>query len=243
MMTEAGFDRGKPVLSLRGVERHYKSGERMLNVLRGVDLDLFPGEMAGLIGPSGSGKSSLLHVAGLLEKPDAGAVTFSGQDALAMSDKARTMVRRLELGFVYQFHHLLPELNAVDNVAAPLMINGQSRARARKRAQELLHMMGLKERDHHRPGQLSGGEQQRVAIARSLANKPKILIADEPTGNLDPITSRVVFQNLFDIAKQEGVAVLVATHNVELTSYMDRVLSLQEGRLAPVAPRQPGDSA
>ncbi len=243
MMTEAGFDRGKPVLSLRGVERHYKSGERMLNVLRGVDLDLFPGEMAGLIGPSGSGKSSLLHVAGLLEKPDAGAVTFSGQDALAMSDKARTMVRRLELGFVYQFHHLLPELNAVDNVAAPLMINGQSRARARKRAQELLHMMGLKERDHHRPGQLSGGEQQRVAIARSLANKPKILIADEPTGNLDPTTSRVVFQNLFDIAKQEGVAVLVATHNVELTSYMDRVLSLQEGRLAPVAPRQPGDSA
>ncbi|OYX47956.1 MAG: ABC transporter [Alphaproteobacteria bacterium 32-64-14] len=242
-MTEAGFDRGKPVLSLRGVERHYKSGERMLNVLRGVDLDLFPGEMAGLIGPSGSGKSSLLHVAGLLEKPDAGAVTFSGQDALAMSDKARTMVRRLELGFVYQFHHLLPELNAVDNVAAPLMINGQSRARARKRAQELLHMMGLKERDHHRPGQLSGGEQQRVAIARSLANKPKILIADEPTGNLDPTTSRVVFQNLFDIAKQEGVAVLVATHNVELTSYMDRVLSLQEGRLAPVAPRQPGDSA
>ncbi|OYW43366.1 MAG: ABC transporter [Rhodobacterales bacterium 12-64-8] len=238
-----GRSRLKPVLSLRGVERHYKSGERMLNVLRGVDLDLFPGEMAGLIGPSGSGKSSLLHVAGLLEKPDAGAVTFSGQDALAMSDKARTMVRRLELGFVYQFHHLLPELNAVDNVAAPLMINGQSRARARKRAQELLHMMGLKERDHHRPGQLSGGEQQRVAIARSLANKPKILIADEPTGNLDPTTSRVVFQNLFDIAKQEGVAVLVATHNVELTSYMDRVLSLQEGRLAPVAPRQPGDSA
>jgi len=241
MMTEAVIERGRPVLSLRGVERRYKSGDRILHVLRGVDLDLFPGEMAGLIGPSGSGKSSLLHVAGLLEKPDDGSVSFSGQDALAMSDKARTMVRRLELGFVYQFHHLLPELNAVDNVAAPLMINGQSRTRARKRAQELLHMMGLKERDHHRPGQLSGGEQQRVAIARSLANKPKILIADEPTGNLDPTTSRVVFQNLFDIAKQEGVAVLVATHNVELTSYMDRVLSLQEGRLEPVAPRQPGD--
>ena len=161
-------------------------------------------------------------------------MTFNGQDALKMSDKERTMVRRLQVGFVYQFHHLLPELNAIDNVASPLMINGVSRSRARKRAQELLHSMGLRERDHHRPGQLSGGEQQRVAIARSLANKPKVLIADEPTGNLDPTTSRVVFQNLLDIAKQEGVAVLVATHNVELTSYMDRVLTLQEGQLAPV---------
>ncbi|MEZ6031290.1 MAG: ABC transporter ATP-binding protein [Hyphomonadaceae bacterium] len=231
MMTQDGGEIRQPVLSLRGVERNYKSGDRTLHVLRGVDLDLYPGEMAGLIGPSGSGKSTLLHVAGLLEKPDAGAVTFGGQDALRMSDKDRTMVRRLELGFVYQFHHLLPELNAIDNVAAPLMINGQSRARARRRAQELLHMMGLKDRDHHRPGQLSGGEQQRVAIARSLANKPKVLIADEPTGNLDPNTSRVVFQSLFDIARQEGVAVLVATHNVELTSYMDRVLTLHEGRL------------
>ncbi len=237
MMTQDGGEIRQPVLSLRGVERNYKSGDRTLHVLRGVDLDLYPGEMAGLIGPSGSGKSTLLHVAGLLEKPDAGAVTFGGKDALKMSDKDRTMVRRLELGFVYQFHHLLPELNAIDNVAAPLMINGQSRARARRRAQELLHMMGLRDRDHHRPGQLSGGEQQRVAIARSLANKPKVLIADEPTGNLDPNTSRVVFQSLFDIARQEGVAVLVATHNVELTSYMDRVLTLHEGRLE-AAPRQ-----
>jgi lipoprotein-releasing system ATP-binding protein len=234
MMTQAGVETGRPVLSLRGVARRYKSGDRTLHVLRGVDLDLFPGEMAGLIGPSGSGKSTLLHVAGLLEKPDEGTVTFNGQDALKMSDKERTMVRRLQVGFVYQFHHLLPELNAIDNVASPLMINGVSRSRARKRAQELLHSMGLRERDHHRPGQLSGGEQQRVAIARSLANKPKVLIADEPTGNLDPTTSRVVFQNLLDIAKQEGVAVLVATHNVELTSYMDRVLTLQEGHLAPV---------
>lgn len=234
MMTQTGVEPGRPVLSLRGVERRYKSGDRTLHVLRGVDLDLFPGEMAGLIGPSGSGKSTLLHVAGLLEQPDAGSVTFNGQDALKMSDKERTLVRRLQVGFVYQFHHLLPELNAIDNVASPLMINGVSRSRARKRAQDLLHSMGLKERDHHRPGQLSGGEQQRVAIARSLANKPKVLIADEPTGNLDPTTSRVVFQNLLDIAKQEGVAVLVATHNVELTSYMDRVLTLQEGHLAVV---------
>jgi lipoprotein-releasing system ATP-binding protein len=222
-----------PVLSLKGVERHYKSGDRMLHVLRGVNLDLYAGEMAGLIGPSGSGKSTLLHVAGLLEKPDSGEVTFNGKNALTMSDDARTLARRLQLGFVYQFHHLLPELNAVDNVAAPLMINGMSRGKARQRGQELLRQMGLVERDHHRPGQLSGGEQQRVAIARSLANRPKVLIADEPTGNLDPNTSRVVFQNLFDITKQEGVAVLVATHNVELTSVMDRVLTLHEGHLEP----------
>ena len=230
-----------PVLSLRGVTRHYKSGDRELNVLRGVDLDLHPGVMTGLIGPSGSGKSTLLHVAGLLEQPDSGEVYFNGKDALKMSDRDRTVVRRLQIGFVYQFHHLLPELNAVDNVAAPLMINGMSRAKARKRGTELLRQMGLNERDHHRPGQLSGGEQQRVAIARSLANKPKVLIADEPTGNLDPNTSMVVFQNLFDIAKQEGVAVLVATHNVELTTYMDRTLALHEGRLGPV-PKAPGDS-
>lgn len=241
-MTEATETVRQPVLSLRGVERNYKSGDRTLHVLRSVDLDLYPGEIVGLIGPSGSGKSTMLHVAGLLEKPDAGHVMFGGKDALTMSDDARTHARRLQLGFVYQFHHLLPELNAVDNVAAPLMINGISRSKARKRGQELLRMMGLAERDHHRPGQLSGGEQQRVAIARSLANKPKILIADEPTGNLDPNTSRVVFQNLFDIAKHEGVAVLVATHNVELTSYMDRVLSLHEGRLEKAPHKVAADS-
>jgi lipoprotein-releasing system ATP-binding protein len=241
-MTDTNASRTDAVLSLRQVERQYKSGDRILHVLRGVDLDLYPGEIAGMIGPSGSGKSTLLHVAGLLEKPDAGHVYFGGKDALKMSDDARTHARRLQLGFVYQFHHLLPELNAVDNVAAPLMINGQSRSKARKRAQELLRMMNLNERDHHRPGQLSGGEQQRVAIARSLANRPKVLIADEPTGNLDPNTSRVVFQSLFDIAKQEGVAVLVATHNVELTSYMDRVLALHEGHLGPAPQRAAGDS-
>jgi lipoprotein-releasing system ATP-binding protein len=227
----------QPVLSLKNVERQYKSGDKILHVLRGINLDLRPGEMTGLIGPSGSGKSTLLHVAGLLEKPDRGEVLFNGKNALTMSDDARTLARRMQLGFVYQFHHLLPELNAVDNVAAPLMINGMSRGKARKRGQELLRQMGLVERDHHRPGQLSGGEQQRVAIARSLANRPKVLIADEPTGNLDPNTSRVVFQNLFDIAKQEGVAVLVATHNVELTSVMDRVLTLHEGRLEPAPAR------
>jgi lipoprotein-releasing system ATP-binding protein len=233
---------GAPVLSLTGVKRRYRSGDRILEVLRGVDLELRAGEMTGLIGPSGSGKSTLLHVAGLLEKPDEGQVSIGGKDALRMSDKDRTIARRLQLGFVYQFHHLLPELNAVDNVAAPLMINGMSRTKARKRGQDLLRMMGLNERDHHRPGQLSGGEQQRVAIARSLANKPKVLIADEPTGNLDPNTSMVVFQSLFDIARHEGVAVLVATHNVELTTYMDRVLALHEGLLSTAPARGGGDS-
>jgi lipoprotein-releasing system ATP-binding protein len=231
-----------PVLSLRGVTRNYKSGDRILEVLRGIDLELRPGEVTGLVGPSGSGKSTLLHVAGLLEKPDGGTVHINDKDALRMSDHDRTMARRLQLGFVYQFHHLLPELNAVDNVAAPLMINGMSRSKARKRGQNLLGMMGLKDRDHHRPGQLSGGEQQRVAIARSLANQPKVLIADEPTGNLDPNTSMVVFQSLFDIARHEGVAVLVATHNLELTTYMDRVLALHEGRLSLAPPRGGGDS-
>jgi lipoprotein-releasing system ATP-binding protein len=232
----------EPILSLRGVTRTYKSGDRALAVLRGVDLDLTPGQMTGLVGPSGSGKSSLLHIAGLLEAPDSGSVTIGSRDALKMSDRDRTMVRRLELGFVYQFHHLLPELNAVDNVAVPLMINGQSRVKARKRGEELLARMGLVGRGHHQPGQLSGGEQQRVAIARSLANHPKVLIADEPTGNLDPATSMVVFRSLLEIARNEGVAVLVATHNMELTTYMDRVLALQEGRLGPAPHMTPQES-
>jgi lipoprotein-releasing system ATP-binding protein len=242
MMTDQSTQTAAPVLSLKGVTRAYSSGDRTLNVLRGVDLDLHPGEVTGLVGPSGSGKSTLLHIAGLLEKPDSGSVTIGGRDALKMSDHDRTMVRRIQLGFVYQFHHLLPEMNAIDNVAAPLMLNGQSRTKARARARELLRQMGLAERDHHQPGRLSGGEQQRVAIARSLANRPKVLIADEPTGNLDPVTSRVVFQSLFDIARQEGVAVLVATHNLELTTYMDRVLALQDGHLTAAAPRTAGDS-
>ncbi len=220
------------VLSLRGVTRTYQSGEKTLRVLQGADLDLHAGEMVGLVGPSGSGKSTLLHIAGLLEKPDQGTVQFGGKDALAMSDKQRTLMRRMQLGFVYQFHHLLPELNAIDNICVPLMINGVPRSKARKRGEELLAMMGLVERGHHQPGQLSGGEQQRVAIARSLANHPKVLIADEPTGNLDPATSSRVFQNLLDIARKENVAVLVATHNLELTAHMDRVLTLVDGHLA-----------
>ncbi len=233
MMQSEDVSGVEPVLELQGVERRYRSGDRTLNVLQGADLRLLPGEITGLIGPSGSGKSTLLHIAGLLEKPDAGQVRFAGRDALRMSDRDCTYARRLDLGFVYQFHHLLPELDAVDNVAAPLMLNGLSRKAARARGSELLSLMGLADRDHHQPGQLSGGEQQRVAIARSLANQPKVLIADEPTGNLDPATSQIVFGSLQEIARNEGVAVLVATHNLELSASMDRVLTLQDGRLVP----------
>lgn len=222
-----------PVLELVDIWQSFQSGDRLLEVLRGAELTLMPGEMTGLIGPSGSGKSTLLHIAGLLERPQKGSVLFGGKDVLSLSDKQRTFIRRTELGFVYQFHHLLPELNAIDNVAAPLMLNGQSKSKARKRAGGLLRMMGLGDRDHHRPGQLSGGEQQRVAIARSLANQPRALIADEPTGNLDPQTSATVFAALQDIARKEKVAVLVATHNMELSASMDRVLTLADGKLVP----------
>jgi lipoprotein-releasing system ATP-binding protein len=231
-----------PVLELKGVERRFQSGERVLNVLRGVDLALRPGEMTGLVGPSGSGKSTLLHIAGMLERPDAGEVLLEGSPVLSLNDRRRTLLRRLKLGFVYQFHHLLPELSAVDNVAAPLMINGMDRKAARARARDLLRRMDLRDRDDHQPGRLSGGEQQRVAIARSLANSPRILIADEPTGNLDPTTSMIVFRSLLDIARQERAAVLVATHNLELTAYMDRVLTLQDGILAPYGPARAAES-
>lgn len=225
------LDQRPPVLRLRDIHRTYHNGEKYLQVLRGVDLDLRPGEMTALVGPSGSGKSTLLHTAGLLEYPDKGVVEIEGRDAGSLSDGMRTRLRRTKLGFVYQFHHLLPELNAIDNVAAPLMINGVKKSVAHERASELLHAIGLKDRERHQPGQLSGGEQQRVAIARSLANKPRVLIADEPTGNLDPRTSATVIQSLFDTARIEHVAVLIATHNLDLTSYMDRVLTLQDGKL------------
>ena len=225
------------VVQARGVGKRFRQGPLDVTVLREVDLQVPAGDTLAIVGASGSGKSTLLHLLGGLDTPSQGSVHLMGQALANLDAAAMGRLRNAHLGFVYQFHHLLPELNAVDNVAAPLMINGMSRGKARKRGQELLRQMGLVERDHHRPGQLSGGEQQRVAIARSLANRPKVLIADEPTGNLDPNTSRVVFQNLFDIAKQEGVAVLVATHNVELTSVMDRVLTLHEGRLEPAPAR------
>jgi lipoprotein-releasing system ATP-binding protein len=220
-----------PVLSLRGVVRTYRSGDKVLEVLKSIDLDLYPGELVGLIGPSGSGKSSLLHAAGLLERPTAGQVLIGGQDCSGMKEAARTQVRLNQIGFVYQFHHLLAEFSARDNVALPQMIAGASQDQARVRADGLLTRLGLAERLGHQPAQLSGGEQQRVAIARALANRPRILMADEPTGNLDPTTSNSVFSGLFDLVRDTGVAALIATHNMELAKHMDRVFMLKDGRL------------
>jgi lipoprotein-releasing system ATP-binding protein len=221
----------EPVLSIRGLERRYVTGAGELTVLRGADLDVMPGEIVGLIGPSGSGKSSLLHAAGLLEHPNAGRITVLGRDCTDLADRDRTRVRLATIGFVYQFHHLLPEFSALDNVALPLMIAGVTRAAAQKRAAELLGELGLAERAHHQPAQMSGGEQQRVAVARALANSPRLLLADEPTGNLDPHTSTAVFENLYELARRTGVAAVVATHNLELARHMDRVFALKDGHL------------
>jgi lipoprotein-releasing system ATP-binding protein len=223
----------EPVLSIRGLERSYVTGAGELTVLRGVDLDVMPGEIVGLIGPSGSGKSSLLHAAGLLEHPNAGRITIEGRDCSDLPDRDRTRVRLATIGFVYQFHHLLPEFTALDNVALPLMIAGVARAKAQARAAELLGELGLADRVQHQPAQMSGGEQQRVAVARALANSPRLLLADEPTGNLDPTTSAAVFENLYSLARRTGVAAVVATHNLELARHMDRVFALKGGHLEP----------
>jgi len=222
---------GAPTLSLRDVTRTYKMGQGELSVLKGVDLDIMPGEVIGLIGPSGSGKSSLLHAAGLLERPTSGRVSIQGEDVTDLDERTRTRLRLSRIGFVYQFHHLLPEFDARDNVALPMRIAGFSEAEARQRATEMLTALGLGERVTHQPAQLSGGEQQRVAIARSLANRPALLLADEPTGNLDPTTSQTVFESLRRLAKEEGVAALIATHNMELAGHMDRVFALKDGHL------------
>ena len=224
------------VLELSGIDRIYRTEAGELPVLRGTNLLLRAGELVGLVGPSGSGKSTLLHTAGLLEKPDAGRVLFDGVDALKLDDAGRTALRRSRIGFVYQFHHLLPEFNAADNIAMPLMIAGVAKAKARSKAEALLAEMGLAERGHHQPAQMSGGEQQRVAIARALANDPRLVIADEPTGNLDPATTERVFATLINMVRNEGAAVLVATHNLALTRHMDRVLTLQDGQLVDYQP-------
>jgi lipoprotein-releasing system ATP-binding protein len=222
---------GEPPLRLKEVERRYRTEAGELPVLRGADLTLAAGEIVALVAPSGTGKSTLLHLAGLLERPDAGEVFVEGRAAGTLSDDARTAVRRTAVGFVYQFHHLLPEFTAEENIALPQMAAGVARAGAAARARELLAAFGLTGREHHRPGRLSGGEQQRVAIARALANRPRILLADEPTGNLDVGTSDRVFRELMDAVRNRGVAALIATHNPELAARMDRVVTLREGRV------------
>ncbi len=225
------------VLKLEGLHRVFKQGEREIRVLNGASASLYPGEAVALVGPSGAGKSTMLHIAGLLESPDEGSVMISGRDCAKLDDGERTRIRRAEMGFIYQFHQLLPEFSALENVALPQMIMGRTRAESGARATELLSGMGLGERLDHRPAQLSGGEQQRTAICRALANKPRLILADEPTGNLDPKTSELVFQELIGLFKREGVAALIATHNLELASRMDRVLRLENGLLIEVAPK------
>jgi len=220
-----------PLLELRGLRRTYHTGEEWLTVLDGADLTVRRGEIVALVAPSGSGKSTLLHLAGLLEKPDGGAVLIEGVDAGARSDAARTEIRLRTIGIVYQFHHLLPEFTALENIAIPQMIAGRGQKAAEARAMGLLEKLGLGARAGHLPGKLSGGEQQRVAIARALANEPALLLADEPTGNLDVGTAGVVFEELLRLVREENVAALIATHNPELAVRMDRQVTLKGGKL------------
>jgi lipoprotein-releasing system ATP-binding protein len=219
------------VLRLDRLQRAYTQGNRRIDVLKGASASFYPGESVALLGPSGAGKSTLLHIAGLLERPDSGQVLIGGVDCVALSDSEQTRMRRMEVGFVYQFHHLLPEFSALENVVLPQLILGRTRADADARAKALLTSLGLEERWDHRPAQLSGGEQQRVAIARAVANGPKVLLADEPTGNLDPPTAERVFEQLIALIRNSGVAAVIATHNLDLAARMDRTLRLMDGLL------------
>lgn len=224
----------QPILSLDNVWRTFKQGPREISVLQGASADLWPGQAVALVGPSGAGKSTLLHIAGLLEQPTRGRVILNGRDCAALSEYERTKLRRQSIGFVYQFHQLLPEFSALENVVIPQMILGKRRREAEARARELLTALGLGPRVDHRPAELSGGEQQRTAICRGVANSPQLLLADEPTGNLDPHTSEFVFQELVALIRQQGVAALIATHNIELARRMDRILQMHEGQLVDV---------
>lgn len=221
-----------PALSLQGVCKTYGAGRAAVEVLRGVDLTLQPGEIVALVAPSGAGKSTLLHIAGLLDSADSGEVLIGGRAMTRLADAERTAARRAEVGFVYQAHHLLPEFSAAENIILPQRAAGISLADAEKRAASLLESVGLAKRATHRPGELSGGEKQRVAIARALANRPRVLLADEPTGNLDVETSETVFALLLNLAREEGLAAFIATHNPDLAARMDRVARLESGKLA-----------
>ncbi len=232
-MTEAAADssHAAPTLRIRNVTRSYREGKGRLDVLRGADIDVAAGELVALVAPSGAGKSTLLHIAGLLERPDEGEVAIAGRDCGKLSDHQRTMIRRLDIGFVYQFHHLLPEFTAIENLVLPQMICGLGKEEAAVRAQELLGYMRLGERGTHRPSELSGGERQRVAIARAVVNAPRLVLADEPTGNLDPKTSAHVFDALAALVRATGLSALIATHNLDLAERMDRRITLAEGRV------------
>ena len=222
----------EPVLQTRGLKRRFTQGEAVIDVLRGVDLDIMPGEIVALLGPSGSGKSTLLQAVGLLEGGFEGSIRIAGREAAKLPSGGRTEVRRDSLGFVYQFHHLLPDFNALENVVLPQMVHGATRAQADARAEELLVALGLGARLKHRPNQLSGGEQQRVAVARALANRPALVLADEPTGNLDEVTAERVFAEFLSLVRTQGSSALVATHNERLAARMDRVVRLHDGVLA-----------
>jgi lipoprotein-releasing system ATP-binding protein len=222
------------VIELKAVERHYEQGSKRLTILDRADFALHPGEMVALVAPSGAGKSTLLHTAGLLERPDGGEVVLGGRLCGTLSDDERTAIRRNEIGFVYQFHHLLPEFTALENIMMPQLVKGLGRAEAADRAAQLLDYMQIGKRADHRPAELSGGEQQRVAIARAVANAPLLLLADEPTGNLDPTTAGYVFDALSALVRQSGLAALIATHNHELAARMDRRVTLQDGRIVPL---------
>ncbi|WP_274424634.1 ABC transporter ATP-binding protein [Chelativorans sp. YIM 93263] len=226
------------ILELKSVERHFIQGTDRLTILNGAAFTLKSGEMVALAAPSGAGKSTLLHIAGLLEQPDGGDVVINGRSCAALPDDERTAIRRSEIGFVYQFHHLLPEFTALENVMMPQLISGLGPADARERAGQLLAYMKLEKRMEHRPAELSGGEQQRVAIARAVANAPLVLLADEPTGNLDPTTASYVFDALEALVRQSGLAALIATHNEQLAARMDRQVTLSEGQLVEVGGAQ-----
>lgn len=230
------FSAPEPTLTLDAVRHGYRQGPREIAVLTGASAFLMPGQAVALVGPSGAGKSTLLHIAGLLETPKGGRVVINGRDCSTLGDQDRTRLRRSEIGFIYQFHQLLPEFSALENVVIPQLILGASKRRAEARARDLLSALGLAERLGHRPAELSGGEQQRTAIARGLANEPLLLLADEPTGNLDPKTSETVFAALTTLIRTTGVAALIATHNIELAARMDRVLRLDNGVLVEHPP-------
>ena len=219
----------QPIFSLQNVKKIYQQGDVKLEVLKGINFDLYPGEIVAMVGASGSGKSTLLHIAGLLERPTSGEVLMNGTSMWKLNDQKRTAIRLNQIGFVYQFHHLLPEFTALENIMLPQILQKKSKREATDHAIQLLTSLGLKERATHRPSRLSGGEQQRVAVLRALANQPQVLLADEPTGNLDEVTSKLVFDELIALAHQHKIAALIATHNLALASKMDRVIHLSRG--------------